>query len=66
MTAEFDPLRDDGIVYAQRLAAAGVAVEHLHASDQMHGFLMVDRAITRAGQLIDRLGDALAAHAAAG
>ncbi len=63
MTAEFDPLRDEGIAYAERLAAAGVPVEHLHADDQMHGFLMVDRAIARAGELIDRLADALAARA---
>jgi acetyl esterase len=63
MTAEFDPLRDEGIAYAERLAAAGVAVEHLHAEDQMHGFLLVDRAITRAGELIDRLADALATRA---
>jgi acetyl esterase len=62
MTAEFDPLRDEGIAYAQRLAAAGVPVEHVHAEDQMHGFLMVDRAIARAGELIDRLADALAAR----
>jgi acetyl esterase len=62
MTAEFDPLRDEGIAYAERLAAAGVPVERLHAEDQMHGFLMVDRAIDRAGELIDRLADALAAR----
>jgi acetyl esterase len=61
MTAEFDPLRDEGIAYAQKLKAAGVAVEHLHVSDQMHGFLLLDRAVTKAGALIDRLADALAA-----
>ena len=66
MTAEFDPLRDEGIAYAERLAAAGVPVEHLHAADQMHGFLMVDRAIDRAGELIDHLADALAARARPG
>ena len=63
MTAEFDPLRDEGIAYAERLTAAGVPVEHLHADDQMHGFLLVDRAIARAGELIDHLADALAAGA---
>ncbi len=62
MTAEFDPLRDEGIAYAERLAAAGVSVEHLHAEDQMHGFLLLDRAIDRAGELIDHLADALAAQ----
>jgi acetyl esterase len=62
MTAEFDPMRDEGIAYAERLAAAGVPVEHVHAEDQMHGFLMVDRAVPRAGELIDRLADALAAR----
>jgi acetyl esterase len=66
MTAEFDPLRDEGIAYAERLAAAGVPVEHLHAEDQMHGFLLVDRAVARAGELIDHLADALAARARAG
>jgi acetyl esterase len=62
MTAEFDPLRDEGTAYAERLAAAGVPVEHLHAEDQMHSFLLLDRAIDRAGELIDRLADALAAR----
>jgi hypothetical protein len=51
-----------GSAYAVRLAAAGVPVEHLHGHDQMQGFLMVDRAITRAGELIDYLADALAAR----
>ena len=63
MTAEFDPLRDEGFAYAERLAAAGNVVEHVHAADQMHGFLLLDRAIKRAGELIDQLADALAAHA---
>lgn len=62
MTAEFDPLRDEGIAYAERLASAGVEVEHMHAEDQMHGFLMMDRAVRRAGELIDYLAKALALH----
>ena len=63
MTAEFDPLRDEGIAYAEKLAGAGVSVEHLHVEDQMHGFLLLDRGVARAGELIDSLADALAAHA---
>jgi acetyl esterase len=60
MTAEFDPLRDEGIAYAEKLARDGVAVEHLHADDQMHGFLMLTGVVSRAGQLADRVADALA------
>jgi acetyl esterase len=65
LTAEFDPLRDEGIAYAQRLEGAGVAVEHIHVEDQMHGFLLLDRAVAKAGTLIDRLADALADQAQA-
>jgi acetyl esterase len=60
LTAEFDPLRDEGVEYAKRLTAAGVAVEHVHASDQMHGFLLLGRAVPAAGALTDRLADWLA------
>jgi acetyl esterase len=62
MTAEFDPLRDEGIAYAHSLKAAGVTVEHIHVTDQMHGFLLLDRAVAKAGVLIDRLADALSAQ----
>lgn len=60
LTAEFDPLRDEGMEYAKRLGAAGVAVEHVHASDQMHGFLLLGRIIANASALVDRTADALA------
>jgi acetyl esterase len=62
LTAEFDPLRDEGIAYARRLAEAGVAVEHLHASQQMHGFLLLGRVVSGASALIDRVADRLAAE----
>jgi acetyl esterase len=64
MTAEFDPLRDEGIAYAERLRKAGVAVEHVHADDQMHGFLLLSSVVTRAGRLVDRVAEALASHRA--
>lgn len=59
ITAEFDPLRDDGIAYCEKLTRAGVVVEHLHAADQLHGFLLLDGAVASAGEWIDRLGDEL-------
>jgi acetyl esterase/lipase len=66
MTAEFDPLRDESVAYAEKLATDGVAVEHVHAEDQMHGFLMMDRAVRKAGELVDRVGLALALHGRGG
>jgi acetyl esterase len=37
-TAEYDVLRDEGIAYAEKLGAAGVAVTHMHAPDMHHNF----------------------------
>jgi acetyl esterase/lipase len=43
VTAEFDPLRDEGIAYAEAMAAAGVAVEQLQGHGHFHSsFPMVD------------------------
>jgi cation diffusion facilitator CzcD-associated flavoprotein CzcO/acetyl esterase/lipase len=43
VTADFDPLRDEGIAYADALAAAGVPVRHVRARGHTHTSLtMVD------------------------
>lgn len=38
LTAEFDPLRDEGDAYAARLAALGVATSHVRFGGMFHGF----------------------------
>jgi acetyl esterase/lipase len=46
-TCEFDPLRDEGIAYAEALTAAGVPVTQLQAKGHFHSsFTMVDVVIT--------------------
>jgi acetyl esterase len=39
VTAGFDPLRDEGDQYADRLRQAGVAVDHRQMPSMIHAFL---------------------------
>src|SRR3954454_8496635 len=49
VTADFDPLRDDGIAYAQSLTDAGVPVRHIRARGHTHTSLtMVDMVLSGA------------------
>jgi acetyl esterase/lipase len=53
MTAELDPLRDEGIAYAQRLMQAGVSAElHCYAG-AVHGFDLIGPDTTVARRALD-------------
>ncbi|MFF2101726.1 alpha/beta hydrolase [Streptomyces sp. NPDC058202] len=62
ITAEFDPLRDEGAAYAQRLKEEGVPTDHWHYDDQMHGFAMQTRTIDRAQQAVHDVATHIASH----
>jgi acetyl esterase len=47
MTAELDPLRDDGLRYAARLLEAGVSVELHQFGGAFHGFDLFPTAVSR-------------------
>ncbi len=65
VTAEFDPLRDEGDAYAAALAAAGVPTEHIQARGQTHtSMTMVDLVIS-AEPIRARIADALRQFVAA-
>jgi acetyl esterase len=70
ITAEHDPLREEGFEYAERLRAARVPVEHRHYGSQIHAFFTfvnvledADKAVADAGAAIRAAVEA--AHAPA-
>lgn len=56
ITAEFDPLRDEGMAYAARLAAAGIAVDSAVAPGMIHGFFSMFQVVPDAMIWIERAG----------
>jgi acetyl esterase/lipase len=59
VTAEFDPLRDEGIAYAEALAAAGVKVDHLAARGHIHTSITMVDVILSGAEPRARMGEAL-------
>jgi acetyl esterase/lipase len=62
VTCEFDPLRDEGIAYAEALRAAGNQVDHINGRGHTHtSITMVDIVISGA-QYRDLMADAIRKH----
>ncbi|MDZ7701367.1 MAG: alpha/beta hydrolase [Halobacteriales archaeon] len=61
LTAGFDPLADEGVAYAERLADAGVEVDHRHYDDQIHAFVSLYEYLDGGRQAVDDLAASLAA-----
>jgi acetyl esterase len=60
-TAEYDPLRDDGTFYADRLREAGVEVTLVHYDHMMHGFVSMADLVDEGQVALSAAGEALAA-----
>jgi len=59
VTAGFDPLRDEGEAYAERLEASGVPVVRKRYEGILHGFLTLDRLFPQADDAISLAADEL-------
>jgi len=55
-TAEYDPFRDEGAAYAERLRSAGVAVEAHRHEGMIHYFYALARAIPYARTAAEQIG----------
>ena len=60
LTAGFDPLRDEGQQYADRMRDCGVKVEYRCFEGQIHGFILMGGVIDEANRAVDWCAAALA------
>ena len=56
-TAEFDPMRDEGNAYADKLMAAGVAVDHVCHDGMIHNFHAMGAILPQAHSVLRQIGE---------
>ncbi|MDR6998414.1 alpha/beta hydrolase [Neobacillus niacini] len=55
ITAEYDPLRDEGLAYVERLRQAGVQAEYTSYEGMIHGFFWMAGIMDKGKQAIDHV-----------
>lgn len=61
LTAGYDPLRDEGLQYAQKLTEAGVTTTLVNFERQIHGFILMGKAIDEANVAVQMCAQQLRA-----
>jgi len=59
LTAEYDPLCDEGEEYARRLQEAGVKVKLTRYEGMIHGFIRMTSRLDKARQALDEVAETL-------
>ena len=59
LTAGYDPLRDEGRAYADKLRAAGVSTEFIEYEGMIHGFITMGGVVDAATEALQQCGAAL-------
>ena len=59
ITAEFDPIRDEGEAYVQKLKTSGVPVIHKRYKGMVHGFFQMAGLLDEARLAIEEVGQTL-------
>lgn len=59
MSAGYDPLQDEDQAYADKLAVAGVEVQHCHYEGMMHGFITMPGLLDKAREALSECAQAL-------
>jgi acetyl esterase len=62
ITAGYDPLRDEGLYYADQLSTAGVPTQYICFERQIHGFILMGRILDEANTAVKMCAQSLKDH----